>query len=108
MKTVFKYRIEAEDASSSDDIRKVYVRMPKFAEVLHVGWQRGEAFIWALVETTNPSERREFEVYGTGHEIPAGHRIDVMEHLGTWMTGGDRGLVFHLFQRTTGDIGDCE
>lgn len=47
------------------------VEMPERAEILRVGLQNGEPFLWALVcSAWEKKETRNFEIFGTGHAIP--------------------------------------
>lgn len=87
MITVFKYPIKMLEEFS--------VRMPHGAEVIHVGTQRGEPFMWARVDTDKHEMSYDFGVFGTGHDLnksPMGKA----PHLGSFMLHGDN-LVFHLF-----------
>ena len=77
--------------------------MPLNSEILSVQRIKGseDVCIWAMVETTNSVESREFYVYGTGHEI----NVDVerLKHLGTFQIPSDNPylpspLVFHVFE----------
>ncbi len=68
------------------------VSMPVGAEVLHAAGQGDEVCIWALVDPTAPKERRRFDVYGTGHPMPA----DPGRYVGTAHLSGP--LVFHVFE----------
>lgn len=57
MKTVYKYRTGV-------------IQIPKGAHILKAGMQNGEVFIWAEVDSSQPTEERSFCVCGTGHLIP--------------------------------------
>lgn len=74
---------------------EVAVAMPRGAVVVHVGTQRDEPRLWALVDTEAPVEVRRFLVVGTGHPVRA--EAADLRHVGTW-TMFDDALVFHLFE----------
>lgn len=93
MRTVHKYIFEPPEEES----RIVHVMMPAFAEVVHVDVQNSDACIWALVDTAQPLQRWEFEVYATGAPISEARYL-YLNHLGTFRFLPD-GLVFHLFER---------
>lgn len=61
MKTIWKF-----DAPTQDEFSLL---MPKGAQILSLGLQRGEPKIWALVEPDAPKEERNFVGRGTGHPI---------------------------------------
>lgn len=67
------------------------LEMPRGAAVLSVQMQAGEPVMWALVDSSRPTEARRFAVYGTGHEISRG----TGDFYGTFQMGP---LVFHLFE----------
>lgn len=86
---IHKYDLEAIDTVS------LYLK--KDAEILKVGFQRGELKVWVVEDLDQPTqEAREFQIRGTGHDIRqrAHHRyIDtVINDEGT--------LVWHIFLRT--------
>lgn len=68
------------------------VAMPREAEVIFVGVQNNEAFLWARVALSRGSEPRQFFLRGTGHSVD----LDC-KHLGSFMLHGGA-LVFHLFE----------
>ncbi len=68
--------------------------MPAGARVLSVQVQRGEPFMWALVNPATPYEKRTFVVVGTGADhVPAG----LIKFIGTFQLESGC-LVFHLFE----------
>lgn len=88
---VYKYPVQL---SSSHFI----LDLPLGAKVLTVQTQGDAASqhaqLWALVEKSKPTERRKFQVYGTGHDIPDGQEL---EYIGTYQQFiGD--LVWHVFE----------
>lgn len=86
MNTIWKYPLYPNTS----------IEMPAGAQILSVHEQGGEIAIWAKVDTTQPMERRHFEIYGTGHVIPAG-LAEELTYLGTAHL--HRGsLVLHAFE----------
>jgi len=69
------------------------VEMPKNAVIIKVGIQNGILHLWAVVDTDEEKETREFIVYGTGWELEDG----VQDYLGTVFDGD--GYVWHLFEK---------
>ena len=59
---IFKYALEATDFQE--------IRLPRGAEVLHVGCQRGDLFLWAMVNDDADIGPRWFEINGTGNRLP--------------------------------------
>jgi len=83
MKTIWKFPLELKGVQN--------LSLPCGSEVLHVAIQNQEIFLWALVDTSMPSERREIEMIGTGNEIPDEERkyISTVVH---------NDLVWHVFE----------
>lgn len=73
-------------------------------EVIHVGEQDGELFVWILHYDTsgNPYNEFVFKVFGTGHSIeePTYFNSEVsgtqQKHIGTVQM--KNGLVWHIFE----------
>ena len=89
MITIYKYRIEANYA--------VEIDMHINAEILDVQVQHGNVFLWAIVDTDAPYEKRLIEVYGTGHELKPISPVTDRKYLGTYQLEGGN-LVFHVFE----------
>lgn len=71
------------------------IMLPRGAEILHVGLQRDNPTVWALVDPLEPpTERRELVLMGTGHEYEG---TEALNHLGTLLMDGDA-LVMHVFE----------
>ena len=85
MTSVWKFPIQRADAYTID--------MTKDAEILHVGVQKNEPFMWARVDPDAPKERRGFRVAGTGHALYGAPE----KHYGSFMLN-DGALVFHVFE----------
>jgi hypothetical protein len=87
MITVFKYEIPPYNAA---------IKLPVGAEILSVAFQRDVFSMWAKVDTEVETEERNFEAFGTGHEMPYNMGLDYA-FVGT--AHMDNGLVFHAFER---------
>lgn len=88
MKTVFKYPIVEPPGSA--------IPMPAGARILTAQIQHGVLCLWAEVDTNEKRvEGRNIEIFGTGHEMPAGNRT----YIGTvQMMEGT--LIWHIYERT--------
>lgn len=82
MQTIYKYPITGSS-----------IEMPEGAEVLHVGAQGHNVFVWAKVDSEADMEKRTFIVVGTGWEVPD----DSCEFVGTAQTAD--GFVWHLYEQ---------
>lgn len=89
MQTIWKYTLTPPP---------VRLTMPQGAQILAVQEQHGQACLWAMVDSAAPLVEREFEVYSTGHEIPALDAGEERVHVGTFQLEGGM-LVFHVFER---------
>lgn len=67
------------------------VQMPHGATFRHFGMQGDVPTAWFEVDTTRHVQTRTFQVFGTGHSIPAN-----AEYLGTTMM--DDPYVWHLYE----------
>lgn len=85
MKTVFKYALPLQD--------EVRVAMPAFAEILSVGVQDEDLYVWALVDPEMPPLKTTFRIAGTGHPID---KADLWRFVGTVMLP-KRFLAAHVF-----------
>ena len=85
MKSVWKYKISVEDYT--------VLNLPVGAKPLSVQEQRGEVYLWCLV---NPDQKvhetRTFRLAGTGHPI-----VENVEFLGTFQLY-EGSFVGHLFE----------
>lgn len=84
MKTIWKFPIHA--------YRTDPIALPAGAQILHVDRQNGDIYLWALVDPSQPDEKRTFEIFGTGHRIDDSPRT----HIGTVLIGT---FVWHVFER---------
>lgn len=85
MKTIWKYQLDVTDEQ--------LVPMKQGSQILAVQVQVGIPCIWALVDTSKPSEDRMFCIYGTGHPI----EDEPGQFIGTFQLHGGS-LSFHLFE----------
>lgn len=93
MKTVFKYEIPRRVMSDGlAEIGEFELAMPRDAEPLSVGVQRGAPVLWALVDPEQNPVRHSFKLVGTGHEGPP----DPHWFVGTYQLDWFVGHVFHL------------
>ena len=86
MKTIHKYAL---DTMHED---KVSVRMPRVAEIVMVGSQNGQPFLWAIVDTEHPLFERHYRMIHTGQPIPGGY-----EHVASFSKNNGES-TWHLFE----------
>ncbi len=72
----------------------IEIEMPEGAQVLSVHEQNGEVCMWAQVRTENPTVKRKFFTFGTGHILPDNKRL---KYVGTALLI-DEALVLHVFE----------
>ena len=90
MNTIWKYELGIDEK----------ITTPRGAVLLTVAAQGTGIFAWFEVETDNPvDDDHVFEVFGTGHEIPA----DPVprRYVGTVFL---RALVFHVYEANSGGV----
>ena len=95
MKTIWKFSTLI-DGSFSD---KFTIMMPKSAEILCVqtDQKNNHPTIWALVDPEAEEEERDFELYGTGHQISFDMGVE-RKYIGSYQY--QRGeFVGHIFER---------
>jgi|HubBroStandDraft_2_1064218.scaffolds.fasta_scaffold16971_9 hypothetical protein len=83
---VYKYPLRLDD--------EMRVTLHAGARVLTVQEQRGDPYVWALVDPTQPEVSRRFRLAGTGQDILWQEN---MYYRGTFQLRGGA-LVFHLFE----------
>lgn len=86
MITVYKYKIHSNETPTE---------MHVGAEILHIGIQYDEWYIWAKVDITRETELRYFVMIGTGWEFP--DEYSAFNYLNTFMDGP---FVWHWFEAT--------
>ena len=82
MKIILKYELRLVDLQS--------VPIPCGAEVLHVGVQNGDIYVWCLCDPQQKNVPMKFFIYGTGHDI----KEPDIKHVGTVF---QRSFVWHIF-----------
>ena len=73
MLTIYKYQLDKIDGG------KMIIKMPEYANIIHLGVQNGIICLWAEVDTDDKIEDRMFRIFGTGHEIEG----DGLDYIGT-------------------------
>jgi hypothetical protein len=91
--TVHKYPFEVAGRFALD--------LPRAAIILSAECQGRTPYLWAWVDTDEPTERVAFAVFGTGHEIPRGVGLD---HVSTFQQGA---FVWHLFRLNHSEAAPC-
>ena len=86
MLTIYKYPLEITARQA--------VLLPRNAKVLQFANQFETPMLWALVDSEAEGERIEFRMFGTGHKIPLGVRL---EYVGSAQFQGGE-FVWHLFR----------
>lgn len=86
LRAVWKYEIPVDGQTHGHTI-------PEGATLVHVACQDGPGFVqvWALVDPLRQPETRDFQVYGTGQDVPSDAR-----YVGTALA--PFGLVWHVFE----------
>jgi hypothetical protein len=86
MRTIRKYKLEIQDYP--------VVHMPKGAEIIHVDSQKGNSFLWAIVNLEADPAPYCFCLLGTGQAFTG----EEGAHIATFLIATGR-LIFHLFER---------
>jgi len=88
MTTIYKYEIP---------LRGVTVELPSVSKPLCVGVQDGKIMIWIELDTANflPKIHREFEVFGTGHDMRQDMGVS-RTYVGTAFIDE---FVWHIYER---------
>ena len=100
LKEVKKYRIASVESEENRD-QPVSIEMSKQAEILHVGLQNGEIYIWALIDRWEELKVREevnvriFKILATDESIRI--RNESVRHIGSVLVK-DGTQVYHLFE----------
>ena len=81
--TIFKYSLDPTGS---------FIYLPAGAKILTVQVQNNQPCIWAEVDPTNYTVKRDISIIGTGHTLPKKE----VTYIGTFqLFGGD--LVFHVY-----------
>ena len=83
MRTIHKHEIRHTHTT---------VTMPTGARIVHVANQRETACIWFDCDDSNELIRRDFRVFGTGHEVPEG-----LSYVGSVLVA-EGTVVWHVFE----------
>ena len=83
---IFKYPLRITDTQR--------VKLHREAQILSVQFQNGELCAWVRVNPSAPAMEVDFDIFGTGHPIPASYPGTFV---GTVQHGG--ALVWHVFFR---------
>jgi len=87
MRTVYKYEVPFEDY--------FMLQLPKEASFLSFAEQKGNLFLWTLVDTEKAITSYNFRLTGTGHPLP---QMANLRHIGTCRAPiVDSNVVWHLF-----------
>ena len=100
MKKIYKYKLETTLTQE--------VEMPRGAQVLCIQTQDEIPCIWALVDPTENTTSRTFEIFGTGWDVPTNSLFDHdglgpesiedrRRYVGTYQLRKGE-LVFHCFE----------
>ena len=81
----FKYVVYSEYGYTGKQV----VKMHKNAAIIHAASQNGQPCIWATVNEEEPIIEREFEIIGTGWDVP------LKTYIGTAHCGE---FVWHIFE----------
>ncbi len=87
MRTIWKYNLDITDIQT--------IEMPVDGKILSIQTQLGNICMWVEVNSSAPTTKRTFCVFGTGHEMPL---YDRMTYLGTAQTANGK-LVWHVFEK---------
>jgi len=93
MNKIWKFEIKVNDV--------ITINMPKQTKILSLQVQAGIPVIWALVNPENENEIRNFELFGTGFDIP--YDIEMgsndRKYIGTFqLVKDEKWFAFHLFE----------
>lgn len=92
MKVIYKYRLPF--------MEKAKVEMPRGASVIRIDGLDGALWIWAVVDTEQPLEVREFELFKTGGEMPDNILYDYV-YLGCGAIFVQMELMMYVFERVS-------
>jgi hypothetical protein len=84
MPTIYKYNLQPG---------RTVLDLPAGALPLTAQMQNGDVCMWVLLDPARPHERRFFDVYGTGHGMPA----DPGRYVATFQMDGGV-FVWHVFE----------
>lgn len=82
MKTIWKFKLSSG-----------IIEIPKNSIILTVQTQHEKPYLWAIVDPIDETEKRYFNIYGTGHDLPNNPGI----YIGTFQVLNED-FVFHVFE----------
>ena len=87
MRTIYKYIINMQGQE---------LDLPNDCKIIKVAEQNNELCMWVELDTDSETTKRNFQVFGTGHEM---YRVMGVgfEYIGTGFFKD--GYVFHLYER---------
>lgn len=85
MRTIWRFDLMIEDEQT--------IEMPAGAEIIRMAPDR--SVMWAIVDPEQPTQKRTYHTYGTGHEMPDRPG----KYVGTYEVAGGS-YVFHVFEVT--------
>jgi hypothetical protein len=94
MRTIHKWQLPLERTAGAP---RCVLEMPRGAMHRAFAEQHGVLCLWAEVDTEQPTEKRVFEIYGTGHEIPVDPISTSERRIWLGTTLDQDGFVWHLF-----------
>lgn len=87
-KTIWKFELEPGTTA---------MNLHKGAEILTIQTQRETPCMWVLLDPNEETEKRYFEIFGTGGPVPSNDGYE-RKYINTFQLSGGS-LVFHLFER---------
>ena len=89
-KVIYKYKIDDEDYA---DPR---IKLPAWSKILYVGVQKGDIYIWALIDKDeNLSEYVTFRIVATGEDMEQ-YFLNSHDYIGTVQI---ESFVWHIYKR---------
>jgi hypothetical protein len=76
----------------------IELELPQNSRIIHTDHNNGEPCIWALVNPDNPTEKRIFQLLGTGNETELDINQEQLNYIGT-LKGVGNGIFIHVFER---------
>jgi len=90
MKAIHKYIVPIQE--------EVFIDMPQDAEVIRIDGIEGLIYLWAIIDTEAPFEKRKFYLYKTGGKM----RDDIeLKYLGCGGIFVQMELMLYVFEETT-------
>jgi hypothetical protein len=90
VKKIFKYRLPFMEVATID--------MPKGAHVIRIDGLEGALWVWAVVDPEEATEKRTFNLFKTGAEMPD-DILDSYNYLGCGAIFVQMELMMYVFER---------